>query len=385
MLYLYIFWNFCQPGIFFQWPASTMPMMYLSAGMVCSLVINSSGITFWQILRNPIMKALLFFIFVQVISVYYSGIRSILSELGYWYIYPVFCFLVVKAISTTRVLKRVVWSMIIGALPVVAYGIYSLSAGEYKFRVGGSPVGWGMYENHNDYTFLTLLVLPFAWKLIAKEDSRFRKMVLFLTCILCVIGTILSLSRGGAIVLFVCVLLLLKPKKMNIRFALAAGLLTICAFTAVAFVFNQREAIQGTTYSAEDAREGRFDFWITGLLLLRHNPFLGVGSRRYYEYAGVRHNSHNTFVEVASNTGLLGIGAYLAMIIFMLRQSKILLTADDRLLAGIMEATRIAIIAFLFRANLDAKVEDWNIYFLACLVIAGSNIAVRLSPRTGPY
>ena len=74
--------------------------------------------------------------------------------------------------------------------------------------------------------------------------------------------------------------------------------------------------------------QDRSYYWITGLRIFRHHPILGTGPDTYYaNYPRFRlpadgaklgltitDKPHNIFVEYASNSGILGLGSYLALL-----------------------------------------------------------------------
>ena len=73
------------------------------------------------------------------------------------------------------------------------------------FKVGFAAVGragaYGMYENHNDYTFIIHQILPFIYLYSRHETSAWKRMFLYLSLAICVVGILLSLSRGGILAL----------------------------------------------------------------------------------------------------------------------------------------------------------------------------------------
>jgi len=80
---------------------------------------------------------------------------------------------------------------------------------------GGRAGAYGLYENHNDYTFIILMVLPFVYYFIKLSSSRTAKLVLLTLLCACVAGVMLSLSRGGILALvleFILIFAALNPR-----------------------------------------------------------------------------------------------------------------------------------------------------------------------------
>src|SRR3989440_6931674 len=122
------------------------------------------------------------------------------------------------------------------------------------------------------------------------------------------------------------------------RWVRLATLAAVCAGMLLAVVVvvhpGMREApgIFSKAGAFSPFRTGTFQdrsyYWITGLRIFRHHPILGTGPDTYYANyprfrlpaAGAKlglpitDQPHNVFVEYASNSGILGLGSYLALL-----------------------------------------------------------------------
>jgi hypothetical protein len=126
--------------------------------------------------------------------------------------------------------------------------------------------------------------------------------------------------------------------------------------------------------------------------MVKAHPFLGVGSHTFgehsAEYEEISHdnrgkNAHNTFIEVAATSGLLGFGCFLMMIwsaIRELRKPRIgeALAWEEHT----RKAALIALLTICFRAVFDAKPWDWSFYVLATIAAACGGL--RKSRPTTP-
>jgi len=90
MDFLFPFINFLQPGI--AWPDLAV-YRPLQIAAVLTLIVGLSrksmfarGLAF----GHPVFKYLVAFVVVQVLSVYYSGLSSMLDEFGFWFVYLMF-------------------------------------------------------------------------------------------------------------------------------------------------------------------------------------------------------------------------------------------------------------------------------------------------------
>src|SRR5207244_10292748 len=98
------------------------------------------------------------------------------------------------------------------------------------------------------------------------------------------------------------------------------------------------------------------------------------------DYGEISHDNrgkvaHNTYMEVAADTGILGFGSFMLMLHGMFRTVREVRPGDarDEGLIEIRLATFISLCAIMFRSLLDAKAYDWSYYVLAVLAIASSD------------
>lgn len=390
MDFMYSFLTFLQPGIL--WPALTAyrPILILSVVAAVFGLLRRPHYPRGEAFAQPAFRYLVFFIVVQVLSVYYSGVLSMLEELGYWYIYLAFVSLSILLINSVSALKRYVWGMIIGSMPVVIYGIYAVYA-KWPAAVQGRAGAYGMYENHNDYSFIIIMVLPFLYLYWRAETGRFRRLLLALSMLACIVGIFLSLSRGGmlALVLELGLIVLLAVDRK--RRALLLFLLILFGSAATSYQWVKRAENQGDQYTYADAENSRIELWKAAKNMVLAHPLLGVGSRRFREfsrdYGEISHDNrgkvaHNTYVEIIADTGLLGLIPFLLMLRSMVRALKVPACASaPQYLDATRTAALISLYTMMFRALFDAKAHDWSFYMLCVIAIAYT--ALQHSLRTG--
>lgn len=379
MDFLYTFLTFLQPGI--VWPELDVirPMLVVSAlaglsGLMLRTPVYARGAVF----GHPAFFFLTVFILAQVVSVHYSGTSSMLKEFAYWQVYLFFVVVSLLLVNDARAFKRYVWGIVAGGMVIVLYGLYAVYA-ELPAAVGGRAGAYGMYENHNDYSFAIVLLLPFLY-VLWREQHGMTRLILAMSLVACVVGMFLSLSRGGMVVLvFECVLIGLFFTQ-GARRALLLLLLGVVGMAAIGYQWEQRAENQGSNYTAEDAKGQRVELWRTGWKMVKKHPVVGVGSRRFGEfsrrYAEISYdnwgkNSHNTYVEIVATSGLLGFIPFLSMLWLMARElRKPLAVSGYEWLDALRVAALIGLCSVAVRAFLDAKPHDWGFYVLCALAIA---------------
>jgi len=388
--FAFTFANFFQPGVFWPGLADYKPMQIIAVLALLGSLGGKPSHDRMDALRHPAIKWMLLFLFAQVVSVHATGVSGMVAEFGVWSVYALFALVSVRIVANPDMLRRYVWGMMLGSLWIIGWGIYAVHAG-LEGENGGRAGAYGMYENHNDYSFIIVQTLPFFYIHLRSETGFLKRLLLLAACVASVLGIFMSLSRGGMIALVLeIVLIVLFTMGRRAQIVLLPLVLAV-GVAAVGYQYAARAANQGNDYTAEDAETSRYELWEAGGNMILHNPLFGVGSRTFGEhapaYAEISHdnrgkNAHNTFIDAASTSGLVGVGAFIAMLVGALRELA-------RPTAGIAspweqnvrKATMIAILTMIFRAQFDAKEWDWSFYILCTIAgISGAMMKSRSPP-----
>lgn len=383
MSFVFPFLTFFQPGILWPELADYRPMQVIAIAAIISSLGRKSEYPRTDTLRHPSIIWMTVFFLVQAISVYRTGVGLVLQELLFWSTYAIFVVVSLLTISDEIALRRYVWGMICGSIWIVVYGIYAVYEG-LNTANGGRAGAYGMYENHNDYTFIIIQILPFVFLYMRQERHFMRRLFLAASVLMCVVGVMLSLSRGGMLALVLEAALIISFT-MNRRSRLVLLPLVIALGSlAVVYQYAKRAENQGEGYTAEDAESSRVELWKAALEMVKDRPLLGVGSRSFGEfapiYAEISHdnlskNAHNTFIDIAATSGLIGLTAFAMMLWMTVRDLRQSVTATKSASARTwvdttQVATLIALLTLCFRSLFDVKSWDWSFYILVAIATA---------------
>lgn len=393
MDFLYPFLNFLQPGIL--WPQLAILKPMLLASVIAVIASMRASHEQWPLLKRPALLWATAFAVIQALSVYYSGVASIVSMLSDWYIYPMFMAISLLLMSSERGLRRYIWGMIVAGMFVVFFGIWAKFSGLNSARVageyfmGGRAGAYGMYHNQNDYSFIIIQILPFIY-LYGRNSEKFApRMFLYVSVATCVAGILLCLSRGGMLALLLEGFLLLVMTTRRRTQLLLLPVFVVIAIGGIGYQWKMRAQNDGQHYTYEDSEGTRRELWHTARLVIQHNPILGVGSGRFAEYArdyydlshdDLGKNAHNTYLDIAATSGLLGLGAFLMMLRSVIAELRIKPVRVDKWVDATRTATLVAFICIIFRAFMDAKEGDWSYYTLAAIAIATGALLSRGAP-----
>jgi O-antigen ligase len=191
----------------------------------------------------------------------------------------------------------------------------------------GSPTALGFYLSTG---------VPFALALLFSRIRRYVKVLAAIT--LCLIGwaLILSLTRAawGNFLVAICLVLVLAVRRNRIS---KKGAIVIAGATALVLLgttlFSTNLIRSRLTSSDQGSAHGRITQAIGALAIIQDNPVVGIGlnnyalvSPRYDQADAAAWNRyapivHNSFLLIAAETGLLGLGAFIVFLVILLVQA----------------------------------------------------------------
>lgn len=262
-------------------------------------------------------------------------------------------FAVAAGIKRSKDVEIVV--IMIGA--IVAVGTL-LTAGGLLFGFGGSysilgatRAYWGQPWD-SSIEPLTALLIPFLFSavLFGRGSVSHYRLICGLFA-LCLVGLLLSFSRGTWLLGFFG-LLLVSGAWLRRRVNPALGLLVV-VFISVVIVLSGVIGLVSSFYNPSDVYGfERIYYYATALQLFVTHPLLGVGAGNYqffdrsYEGEAAGGIAHNQFLTIAAETGVTGLMMFLWLIVVLLRIRKRLRVQVPQL-AGSYEWLKVGGSAFL--------------------------------------
>jgi O-antigen ligase len=384
MAFLLSFFRISQPDLLLPWLGFLRPQLVLGGLAIAVCLATRHLSRQLRGLVHPIFAAILLFVAAQVASVYYSGVRAMVEQLSDWYNCPVFVLLAVILVRDVDDLYSTVWGAILGSEMVILCGLYNVWEGIQEGQVVAAGA-YGMYENHNDYTYVIILALPFLYTLRRVESRRLVRFLLLGMLVSAIAGVLFSLSRWGMLALVLeGALLILLSSRSGWRAALGLVFLGLIGTALTEHLWQVRAETQGATYTADDARESRIELWKSATNMFLDHPVLGVGSGRFYEYSreyyDLSHdqwgkNSHNTYLEILAGSGLAGFLPFAAFLYFTLRELWASPgPSESPRFHAIRVGALVGLLSIIFRALTNAKTYEWSFYVLAAIALCSASL-----------
>lgn len=254
--------------------------------------------------------------------------------------------LVVLSLRRATTLRLVVWIMLAAGLVMGGIGLYQQMTGNFEqsilglgtaniqqivgrtsdYRIAG-PVG-----DPNFFAQIMLVLVPLAVDRLWHEKRFILKAMAALALVVSILTIVFTFSRGaflGLFVMFLAILIYYRPRPSAILFVL---LLFIPLLYLLPQPYIQRLATISDIlpWSSEAPRElalrGRLSELAVGWQMFQDHPFMGVGLNNYpahyLDYSGSvgldprleARSTHNLYLQVATETGLLGLVAFGAIL-----------------------------------------------------------------------
>ncbi|MFH1857142.1 MAG: O-antigen ligase family protein, partial [Candidatus Omnitrophota bacterium] len=251
--------------------------------------------------------------------------------------------------------------IIIGVIVVI--GTIAALMGSYQYFTGASRVE-GPERDPNFFAMHLVLAFPIVVNLIWMQKKKLMKVVLvgitvlFLATIVFTYSRMAMLALGGVIALLAVRPFFQKPRRRAPLISLIVMIILAVPFIPSSYWLRAKTIV---LRKGDISIESRLNALQAGLEMIRDYPVRGVGfgifQYKYIEYARPsyifhgRMSAHNMYIELAAESGIPALVAFLFVVFFALKELKkarrIFQDKGDVLLLDISNAIEIAIIGFL--------------------------------------
>ncbi|MDI6736508.1 MAG: putative O-glycosylation ligase, exosortase A system-associated [bacterium] len=231
-----------------------------------------------------------------------------------------FYFAVINLIDSKRNLKYFIWTILF------IFGFLSLDVGaSYLFR-GITHLGGAGCGDNNLFALSLVMTIPFAFYFSFVEKSPLKKVILALLFLSMILATILTFSRGGFLGLVTVLGLIWLKTKYKLISSFTSLFLILCVLLFLPQGYKDRiHSI--LEYRQDGSAMGRIVAWKTGLKMIKDKPVIGVGLGnfsllipQYNPYAHTGIEPHNSFIQIASECGLIALLFFILLPIISIRE-----------------------------------------------------------------
>jgi putative inorganic carbon (hco3(-)) transporter len=245
--------------------------------------------------------------------------------------------------------KRVLWVLLLAGIFVSTISVYqyltkqftnpfwgfgqadylNIVTGVDDYRIAG-PIG-----DPNYYAQIIVILIPIAFEFLLTEKKWFARIIAFLALLVCSLTIIFTFSRGGFFAFAVVIACLILYHKLHPIYIILTLLFLILIFFFLPNNYTSRlgtitDVLSGQMDVRDEASlSGRLSEFIAAGQMFADHPIFGVGVGNYPayydQYAVIigldinsgPHQPHNLFLEIAAETGILGLTVFLGILYYM--------------------------------------------------------------------
>lgn len=253
------------------------------------------------------------------------------AEAGIWYVNAVAVVVLVTSLRTPRDIRLVVGAVIAAVVASAALGLVGVDLASAASAPQAATGAEGRLEGASgDPNFMAAFIVAavvLGTVLFSAAASPWRA-VLPAAIALLVVGLAATESRGGLLAFLV--VLGAGVVVMRGRRAVALGLAAVALLIGGLSLAANPAALERIKLAEQDRGNGREDLWVVARRMAAEHPMTGVGldnftarsaeyvrrpgSLDYVELIVDRpHVVHNTYLQMLAETGVIGLGLWLAL------------------------------------------------------------------------
>ncbi|MBP1708463.1 MAG: rane protein of unknown function [Deltaproteobacteria bacterium] len=301
-------------------------------------------------------------------------------ELFKWFAFTgLFFFLLSWKLSEEgyRVTGQFIWVLLVVGCLESLYGLYG------AFGRGGS--GMGTFVNRNHFAGYLLMIIPLAVGLLfAREVSqrrRFNGWVSRLTSldgrgiligfgvILMILGLLFSTSRMGIsslLISFSLIMVTLRSRRAERRFSKKSALILGLAVLWGAWI--GLDAVVSRFFTTSEDFGKRWQIWADTSQIIKDFPLFGAGlgsfaqifpMHRSFHIRGLVSHAENDFLQLASDTGLIGLGLLFAVFVYLFFKAatRIRALSEGEPQRYIAIGGLVSILAIMFHSLVERNIQ----------------------------
>lgn len=317
----------------------------------------------WDFYHDGLSISMLILLFMMFISVSYSTEKGLaLNESLRFLSYLMLYFVIKYGINDRKLIKNILNSYIIlttilGIMGIIQYftgfGLNKKFISDYKF--GAKIRIAATLDNPNSYAaFLILIIFPLIILAIA-EKNKIKKILYSFISLLVLVNIVFTGSRNALLAFIIgCIILSIIYNWKSIYILIISGVISL-------FIPQVSKRIMEISDPTENL--SRIKLWATAFKMIKEHPLLGVGNgnfvslydsyvKKYPELLYPDYHrmpSHNSYLKVESELGIIGIISFLGIIIFSIsKMIKYIRIEKENFYNLFFKGFLASVIAFLF-------------------------------------
>ncbi len=383
-------------------PAGQLGTSMNETGPRDRVAFNSSNVSIYLIWAIIILLGTMLLSMMAAIN-----ISSSLKEVSKWLEFLVLVLLGAQYIRTRRQVWTIIVLVCVAGITQALYGYFQafFNLGPEAFIRDTSLRVYGTFGQPNPFAGYINLPLSIALALMFLGSNWRTRLLAGLSAILLAGAEYLTQSRGGEIAIAVATLFIVIVGVPHLRKLIAllalAGLGAVEVFFAgwiPEYVLTPLFKYLGLTQisfvnpgSADFSTAERLAHWIAGVHMFLNHPLIGVGIGNYPDaypgyfitiFVNSLGHAHNYYINIAAETGSIGLTAYLLFLMAIFVTGGSALQAISKNLLKNDRALAIGLLAALISVCVHNLVDDLYVHSLTNLMALLLIVLIRLEGVT---
>jgi O-antigen ligase len=339
------------------------PALVLTALAMGAFVFGGHRQELSAALSTPESKRYLLFYLIMIVGIPFAYHRRIAFESIFegYVVNMLFFVLLVSQVTSLQRLKSLVWVICLCTVMYSVFGGVLQSFDSVRFQVVGNML------DPNDTAFLLVSLFPLCLYVVRFDEGLLKRLVA-VAAIIGSMAVILNTGSRGGILGFGAVLLILLLTKAGGIGKSFKGLIVVMFVSTLLFfrdTIDLERYLTLTDLSSDynvTSEGGRLPLWQAAIDLSFANPVTGVGVNcfTWAHYLAKKaagesylreHVIHNSFLQVASEVGLIGFGIFvlinLRSVFTFVRMSRLRLQTQSREASEISALSGFMLLGFV--------------------------------------
>jgi O-antigen ligase len=317
----YYFFDYVRPQNIYTW-LDVVPWGFMFLLIALFSMLSDRSVKMVKCVENNILLAFFFIVILSGVFAFKPMVSwDAKTEIINWILVY---FLTVNIINSEKRFYLFLLGYMIFSFKMSQHGFTTWARRGFSFTQWGLIGAGGYFQNSGEYAIQMLIFgsMSAAFVLALKEKwGRFKKWFFYLmpfTAFMVVLG---ASSRGSQVGLLVIGLLLMVRVKAGFKIFVTMAVLLTLAY----FLLPEEQLARFSDMGDDTNSKTRFAYWAYGWEVIKDHPIFGVGYNNWLKYAyyavpagifdGRIQLPHNIYIEVAAESGFLGLFGFLALIV----------------------------------------------------------------------
>jgi O-antigen ligase len=360
------------------------PMKFMGALVLAGWLLNmairrATGIR----MRGFVLTILLFLAWNFVCMAYSLNEEAAVARTFTYLQLGLAAMMFASVVDTPARLRGVYWAFVIGST-------ISTLVAVVEYYLGITDVAVGFIGNKNLLATYLNVAIVLASLLVQETRHGGKRALLVAILPILFLGLALTFSRGGLIVLGPTMLLVwyrvARQKRLTMLVG-SIGMLCLITYILPLTFWERAETIVPAIRKQQDTFGTRVHLWQVAMRMVEDRPIFGVGPGNFVsafpryakggEMIWIAYATHNSYVGVAAESGLVGAALFLLMCGLGLREARRGVVAgrrsgrsDVEIVAQAAGVSLLAIVLTGLSGNIEAHKILWMLFGL-CMAAGG--------------